>query len=167
MSDVTDTAMLAAVLHLVGGAFGSAASTEKVTVRDAMRGRGTLFVTLPDGTEIARVVVPKAATTVVVTNEHVLLDWVQEFYPTEIETKTVVRSAFLERIRIAAKTAGILIGPGGEADIPGLELREVPPEGARITGTRKGRELAQRLVDEAKRDAVAHLSRVQLPGGAE
>ncbi|PKW15959.1 hypothetical protein [Saccharopolyspora spinosa] len=162
---LTDHANRAAVLHLMAEAFSSAAKHEKTATLAEMASRGTLHPTLPDGTEIAAVTVPRSATKVVVTDERALAAWVAERYPTEVETVPVVRPAFLERLKDVSKAAGEPCAPDGTLDVPGLEVVTAPPSAARVTPTEHGRRLAEQVVMQAQHNAVGYLAGHEIAGG--
>lgn len=157
----------AAVLHLLGEAFNAAAKHEKTLTLTEMSGRGTLHPTLPDGTEIATVNVPKGSVRVTVTDEKALTDWVAEHYPTEVETVTSIRHAFLELLKDTSKKAGEACAPDGTLDVPGLEVHTQPPSSARVTPTEEGRKLAQQVVEQAQNNAVGYLAGNEITGGQQ
>ncbi|MER7009946.1 hypothetical protein ABT324_00760 [Saccharopolyspora sp. NPDC000359] len=161
---LTDHANRAAVLHLMAEAFTTAAKNEKTATLAEMTGRGTLYPTLPDGTEIAAVTVPRSATKVVITDERALADWVAERYPTEVETVPVVRPAFLEQLKNFSKAAGEPCAPDGTLDIPGMEVVTAPPAAARVTPTEHGRQLAEQIVAQAQSNAVGYLAGREIGG---
>lgn len=158
-----ENANRAAVLHLLSEAFAAAAKHEKTLTLTEFSGRGTLHPTLPDGTEIASVNVPKGSTQVTVTDEQALTDWVAQHYPTE--TVTTVRSAFLQLLKDTSKKAGEACAPDGTLDVPGLEVHTRSPSSARVTPTEEGRTLAQQVVERAQGNAVDYLAGNEITGG--
>lgn len=107
--------------------------------KDSMRVGDRLNPEL-DGVRIASVTKAKgrSTTTVRVTDEAALTAWVAQHYPDKI-VRSVDRS-LRETILYSSKSAGEPCGPGGELDVPGLEVehREGEPT------------LSVRLTDEAE-----------------
>lgn len=107
--------------------------------------RSTLWPTLPDGTEIGQFTVPRAGDSVTITDEQALLAWVRKLYPDEVVE--VIRPAFLDKIRKGCHDAKAPVGPGGEADIPGIAVSAGKGVGApRFTPSDEGRARAQAAV---------------------
>jgi hypothetical protein len=127
----------------------------------AAMGRGTLYPTLPDGTEVAKFVVPADAFTVTI-DETQLLPWVRQHYPTEV--MDAVRPAFIDRIRAACKEKKAAVGPGAELDIPGLSV-SWEPKAPSVTATDAGRERAKAAVDEVLPDALGRFARAAITEG--
>lgn len=126
----------------------------------AAHGRGTLYPSLPDGTELAQFTIPADALTVTV-DEDRLLPWVREHYPTElVET---VRPAFVEKIRATSREAETPCGPGGELDVPGVSVDYVPKSPA-IRAKPAGKERAKAAVDAVLSDALGSFARPQIEG---
>lgn len=108
-------------------------------------GRSTVWSTLPDGTEIGQFTVPAVGTQVTITDEQALLAWVREHYADELVE--IIRPAFLDKIRKGCHTAKAPVGPGGEADIPGITVSTGKGVGApRFTPTDEGRDRAHAAV---------------------
>lgn len=113
----------------------------------AILGRSTLYPALPDGTELACFTVPAGTTTVTVTDEAKLIAWMREHYPTEVETVTVVRPAFLEKLRQSCRDACAPVAPDGETDVPGITVTPASGPGTpRVKPTDEGRERARSAV---------------------
>ena len=116
----------------------------------AAMGRGTLYPTLPDGTELAQFTVPADAFTVTV-DEDLLLPWVREHYATEVVEK--VRSSFVEKLRAVCQEHKTAVGPGGELDIPGLSV-SWEPKSPSIRAKDAGRERAHAALDHVMAEAL-------------
>lgn len=127
----------------------------------AVMGRGTLFPTLPDGTELACFNVPADSETVAV-DVDALLPWVREFYPTEV--METVRPAFVERVKQVSKKAGWACGPGGEVDIPGVSLGTEPSKGPRITAKPAGKKRATAAVEAVLSGALESFATPAIEG---
>lgn len=113
----------------------------------AMLGRGTVYPTLPDGTEIARFTVPSAGVTVTITDEAALIAWLREHYPTEVETVEVIRAAFVDKLRRSCRDAKAPVGPDGEIDVPGIAVSSGTGIGSpRLIPTDEGRARAEAAV---------------------
>jgi hypothetical protein len=113
----------------------------------ALLGRGTVYPTLPDGTEIAQFTVPSAGITVTITDESALTEWMRTHYPTEVATVEVIRPAFLDKLRKACREAKSPVGPDGEVDVPGIAVSTGMGIGSpRLTPTDEGRARAEAAV---------------------
>jgi hypothetical protein len=129
----------------------------------ASMGRGTLYPTLPDGTELAAFIAPKASFTVAIDTDQ-LLPWVRQHYPTEV--MDAVRPAFVERVRAACKDAQAAMGPGGEVDVPGVAVGE-QPGAVRIKATDEARQRAAAAVASQLDGVLAAFARPQIEGETE
>jgi hypothetical protein len=77
-----------------------------------------------DGQVIAKATKTKGRTKLAVTDEQKLLEWVEEFAPTEIVR--TVNPAYLKQIEARAKALGAPVNLDGEL-YPGLELQDGEP----------------------------------------
>lgn len=163
MTDLTENpvelADEAVVLRLIADAL-YARSKELSTRAATAMGRGTLFPTLPDGTEVAQFSVTADAFTVTV-DEVQLLPWVRQHYPTEIAE--AVRPAFIAAIRAACREKKDVRGPGGEADIPGVWV-SYESKAPTIKASPAGKERARAAVEAVLADALSSFARTQLQG---
>lgn len=144
MSDnAVELAEEAVALRLLADAL-YAKSKDLSTRAAAAMGRGTLYPTLPDGTELAQFTVPADAETVTV-DADLLLSFVRERYPTEVVE--VVRPAFIERVREMTKAAKTPCGPGGEVDLPGVTF-SLEPKSPSIRAKPAGKDRAAAALEE-------------------
>lgn len=161
MSDnAVDLAEEATALRLLADAIYARSKELSERAAKAMGSRGTLYPSLPDGTELASFIVPADAETVDV-DVDVLLPFVQQHYPTEV--MATVRPAFVERIRASSKEAKQACGPGGELDVPGVTYW-LKPGSPRITAKPEGRERARAAVDAVLTEALTSFAVPQIEG---
>lgn len=110
---VTRAAVLKALLDRVAAAYDEA----RASATEILGAEGRKNAVVGD-TKVASVSVTKSGRVSV--NEPVLSRWVAENYPTEVETRAVVRPAFLEAIKRRSQEMGMPCSPTGEVDIPGV-----------------------------------------------
>jgi hypothetical protein len=127
----------------------------------AAMGRGTLFPTMADGTEVAQFTVTADAFTVTV-DELQLLPWVRQHYPTEIAE--TVRQSFITAIRAACKQHEDVRGPGGEADIPGVWVSR-EPKAPTIKGSPEGKARAAAAVESVLSEVLSSFAGPKLIEG--
>lgn len=125
MSDLGHAAVKAAVLKILNDRVAAAFKAAKEEVAEILGPEGRKNAVL-DGMKLASVSVTKAGR-VSVSNEKLLVDWVAENYPTEIEETIKVRPAFLEAIKKASEEAGEPCAPDGSLDVPGISVGEPYP----------------------------------------
>ncbi len=68
----------------------------------------------------------KGATTARITDPTALLYWVLEHFPEQVESKPVIRSAYLTALLSDAKSKGVAVTKDGEP-IPGIEVGTADP----------------------------------------
>ena len=84
---------------------------------------GTRLPALVGGRVAGWVSVPKPSTKAIVTDEKALRAFVEERYPTEVETVTQVRASFMTALKESAKQHGGWVDSAGELiEIPGLTV---------------------------------------------
>jgi hypothetical protein len=148
----------AVALRLIGDAL--LAKSKNLAARAAaVMGRGTLFPTLPDGTELACFNVPADAETVTV-DVDLLLPFVKQHYPTEV--METVRPAFVERVKETTRKAKAPCAPDGELDVPGVEYSMEPAKGPRITAKPAGKDRAAAAVEQVLAEALTSFARPAL-----
>lgn len=125
MTDLNQAAVKAAVLKILNDRVAAAFKAAKEEVAQILGPEGRKNAVF-DGMKLASVSVTKAGR-VSVSNEKLLIDWVAEHYPTEIEETIKVRPAFLEAIKKASEEAGEPCSPFGDLDVPGVSVGEPFP----------------------------------------
>lgn len=82
---------------------------------------------IPDGTErpasAATITYKYGPSSITVNDPEAFLTWVDEHHPEEIEVVQQVNPAFIKRFTNAN---GILVGPDGELDVPGIIVKSGP-----------------------------------------
>lgn len=153
----------AVALRLIADAL-YARSKDLSTRAAAVMKRGSLFPSLPDGTELGSFVIPKGSTSVSV-DVDLLLPWVKQAYPDEVvET---VRPSFIERLRTLSKERGCAAAPQGELDFPGVYVSTAEAGAPRITGYDAGKERARTAVEAVLERVIPAFATPELTGGAE
>lgn len=158
--ELADEAM---ALRLIGDALIERSKELSKRAAKAM-GRGTLYPSLPDGTELGSFNIPKGSTSVEVDLD-LLTPWVKQAYPSEI--METVRPSFVEVLRERSKEAGRPAAPQGELDFPGLYVTSHPTGSPRITGYDAGKTRAQEAVAQVLNNVLATFAVPSLPGGSE
>lgn len=123
-------------------------------------GRGTVYPSLPDGTELGCFNVPKGSTRVEVDLD-LLTPWVEKHYPEEIIQ--TVRPSFVEALREKSKKMGRPAAPQGEVDFPGVYVTKSDLGSPRITGYDAGRERAKSAVDAVLDNVLTSFAVPSLP----
>lgn len=128
MSDVEDQRALslrAAVLTILG----KRVDRELAGVKTLLAGLtvGERLVPSVAGVLLAAVQQIRGRCTVAIVDEDKLVRWVAEHHPTEVQTRTVVRPAFLKAIKDASAKAGEPCAPDGTLDIPGVHVSTAAP----------------------------------------
>lgn len=124
MSELERATVRAAVLKILNDRVYAAFKAAKDEVASHLGPEGRKNAVL-EGNKLASVSVSKSGR-ITVTNEPALLRWVQENYPTEIETVERVRPAFLDLIKKDTEAAGEPCFRG-ELDVPGISVGEPYP----------------------------------------
>lgn len=82
---------------------------------------------IPDGTErpaaAATITYKYGPSSIMVNDPEAFREWVDDHHPAEIEIVEQVRPAFLKRFTNAN---GVLVGPDGELDVPGVVVKSSP-----------------------------------------
>lgn len=125
-------------------------------------GRGTVYPKLPDGTELACFNVPADALVIDI-NEALLLPFVEEHFPTEVEMVKRVRPAFVEAVREATRQAKTPAAPRVEDMPPGVCVAW-EPRPPRITARTAGKERASAAVLSAATEVLEAFARPQIEG---
>lgn len=125
-------------------------------------GRGTVYPSLPDGTELGCFNVPKGSTKVEVDLD-LLTPWVEKHYPEEV--MTTVRPSFVDAIRERSKKAGRPAAPQGEVDFPGVYVTKTELGSPRLTGYEAGKERAKAAVDAVLDNVLTSFAVPSLPPG--
>lgn len=126
-------------------------------------GEGDRITVKLAGRKLASVTMAAGSTRAKVTDEDKLTAWVAENHPSEVETVTRIRPAYLEQLKKQAKQDGVAADPDTGDLLPGIEvttgdpsLRVLPADGARD------------LLIEAWRSGELNLGEVlQIPSGGE
>lgn len=139
-------------------------SAELATRAAKALGRGTLYPSLEDGTELGSFNVPKGSMRIDFDLD-LLTPWVKKWYEDEI--METVRPAFLSVLRERCKTAGRPAGPNGEADPPGVYVTCYDTGSPRITGYDAGKERARAAVDAVLERVIPAFATQELPGGQQ
>lgn len=125
--------LTAVVCRIIGDRAKAGAGMARTALLDNIRTGETAAAFAPDGeTLLGKGTIAKGSVRVSVTSPGALVAWVAENYPTEIVQ--AIAPAFEAKILAASKTAGEPCGPGGELDVPGIEVTTGPPS-PRITPT--------------------------------
>jgi hypothetical protein len=85
-----------------------------------MNVRDTARPTIPGSNTVAATISFKAGSeSIRITDPEKFTEWVDQNYPGEIEMVERIRPAFMPRF---VNANGVVVGPGGELDIPGIEV---------------------------------------------
>lgn len=106
---------------------------------------GDRLTAVYDGELIGAVSKTAGRSTATVTDPDKLAAWVAERYPSEVETKPVVRAAFLNAILDASKEAGEPCTPDGTSGVPGVRVNQGDPY-LSVRPTAAAPELVARMV---------------------
>lgn len=121
MSAPKTAALQAAIIKVLADKVTAANELSKAAVLTELDPGDRLNAT-HDGRSVATVSVAKGRTTAKVTDEDRFARWVNDHYPSEVEHKPVVRGSFVNAVLEQSKKAGEPCGPGGELDVPGIEV---------------------------------------------
>lgn len=161
VTDVRDLARKAAILGVVADLVTTALKSAKAQLR-AELAVGERLVPNEGGVALAAVQMVKGHATPAVVDEGKLARWVAEHYPTEVETKTVVRPAFLAALKSASVQAGEPCSPDGVLDVPGLIVTVGDPY-VRVTLTGDAKGAVEQMWREGRVSLDGEVR--ELPGG--
>lgn len=125
MNELERATIRAAVLKLLSDRLNDAFKAAKLEVAQQLGPEGRKNAVL-DGHKLASISVTKNGR-VSVSDERALTRWVEQNYPTEVETTVKVRPAFLDAIKKASEAAGEPCSPTGELDVPGINIGDPYP----------------------------------------
>lgn len=162
MSTPHEAARSLAVLRLLADMVKDAREAASAAAGEALGEGDRITVTL-SGRKLASVTMTTGATRAKVTDEDKLARWVSENHPSEVETVTRVRPAYLEQLKSQAKKAGHPVDPTTGEEIPGLEVTtgEPHPTVRPVDGAR------DILADAWQRGELTLGEVLQLPGGEQ
>lgn len=124
MTELDQIVLRAAVLKILSDRITSAFREAKQAAAEHLGPEGRKNAVL-DGNKLASVSVSKSGRVTV--DEAVLSRWVEQNYPTEVETVTRIRPGFLDAIKKATDAAGEPCSPLGDLDIPGVSVGDAYP----------------------------------------
>lgn len=116
-----DAAMRAAVLKVLAERVTAAHKEAREEVQDAMETGDRVNPSL-NGTRLAAVTKTEARVTATVVDPDRFAHWCAVHHPTEVQTKTVVRSSWVAAVLDASRRAGEPCGPDGTLDVPGIKV---------------------------------------------
>lgn len=117
---VAAATLRAAQLAALSTSFAEAFKEAKLDLEALMNVRDTARPTIPGTDTVAATVSYKAGSDAIrVTDSDALTAWVDENYPGEVESIERIRPAFMQRF---VNANGVVVGPGGELDIPGIKV---------------------------------------------
>lgn len=119
---LTELQLRAAQLAALAKEINTAYSLAKEALSVRMNKRDTARPVLPGTDTVAATISYRAgAQSIRVTDPDKFQAWVDDTYPGEIEMIERVRPAFMSRF---VNANGVVVGPSGEIDIPGIEVTE-------------------------------------------